>query len=76
MSWALIISDANQTQGTPKVALQSETGLLSMKMRIWKRKCMLIHHIKNMEEEALAKKVYSEQRENERDLLCKKGNKT
>jgi hypothetical protein len=50
--------------GTPKVALQSETGLLSMKLRIWKRKCLLIHHIKNMEEGALAKQVYSEQIEN------------
>ena len=50
-------------QGTPKVALQSETGLLSMKMRIWKRKCMLIHHIKNMDNGTLAKQVYSEQRE-------------
>ena len=51
-------------QGTPKVALQSETGLLSMKLRIWKRKCMLIHHIKNMENGTLAKQVYSEQMEN------------
>ena len=51
-------------QGTPKVALQSETGLISMKLRIWKRKCLLIHHIKNMEEGALAEQVYSEQREN------------
>ena len=51
-------------QGTPKVALQSETGLLSMKLRIWKRKCLLIHHIKNMEDGALAKQVHCEQMEN------------
>ena len=35
-------------QGTPKIALRSETGLLSMKLRVWKRKCMMVHHIKNM----------------------------
>ena len=58
-------------QGTPKVALQSETGLLSMKLRIWKRKCMLIHHIQNMEEGALAKQVYSEQRRNDWPGLAK-----
>ena len=51
-------------QGTPKVSLQSETGLLSMRLRIWKRKCLLIHHIKNMGEETLAKQVYLEQIEN------------
>ena len=44
----------------PKESLQSETGLLIMR-RIWKRKCMLIHHIKNMWKEILAKQVYLEQ---------------
>jgi hypothetical protein len=48
-------------QGTPKVALRSETGLLSMKLRIWKRKCMLIRHIKSMDSNTLAKQVYEEQ---------------
>ena len=50
-------------RGTPRVALQSETGLLSMKLRIWKRKCMLIHHIKNMGEDTLARRIYLEQLE-------------
>jgi hypothetical protein len=65
-------------QGTPKAALRSETGLLSMKLRIWKRKCLLLHHIKNMGEETLAKQVYLEQRVNdwpglskEVTLICK-----
>ena len=48
-------------QGTPKIALRSETGLLSMKLRIWKRKCMLVHHIKNMGMDTLARQVYDEQ---------------
>ena len=51
-------------QGTPKIDLRSETGMLSMKLRIWKAKCMLIHHVKGLEEDTLAKMVYREQRMN------------
>ena len=51
-------------QGTPKIALRSETGLLSMRLRIWKKKCMLVHHIRGLGNETLAKKVYEEQRRN------------
>ena len=50
--------------GTPKVSLLSETGLLSIRLRLWKRKCLMIHHIKNMEKEKLAKQIYLEQIEN------------
>ena len=49
-------------QGTPKVALRSETGLLSMKLRIWKSKCMLLHFIRSMDSSTLARQVYEEQR--------------
>ena len=49
---------------TPKVALRSETGLLSMKHRVEKEKVMLIHHIKNLSERTLARQVYDEQRKN------------
>ena len=49
-------------QGTPKVALRSETGLLSIKLRIFKRKCLMVHHIKNLGKETLAKQIYEEQR--------------
>ena len=51
-------------QGTPKIALRSETGMLSMKLRVWKAKCMLIHHIKGLEETTLASMIYNEQRRN------------
>ena len=34
--------------GSPKIALRSETGLLSMRLRIWKAKCMLVHHLKGL----------------------------
>ena len=49
-------------QGTPKVALRSETGLMSIKLRIYKRKCMLVHHIKNLGKKTLARQIYEEQR--------------
>ena len=42
-------------QGTPKAALRSETGLLSMKLRIWKRKCMLLRHIRCLSTSTLAR---------------------
>ena len=46
---------------TPKVALRSETGMLSMKMRIWKKKILFIHHVKTLEDKDLAKQVWKEQ---------------
>ena len=47
---------------TPKTALRSETGLLSMKHRIEKEKIMLSHNIKN--ERTLACQIYDQQLEN------------
>ena len=48
-------------KSTPKPALKSETGLTSMKLRIWKKKVMMIHHLKNLSDSALAKQVWREQ---------------
>ena len=45
------------TQRTPKIALRSETGMLSMKLRIWKKKLMFIHHITNLNDTDLAKQI-------------------
>ena len=45
---------------TPKMALRAETGLLSMKHRIWYEKVNLITAIRRMKE-GLAKQVYEEQ---------------
>jgi hypothetical protein len=45
---------------TPKMALRAETGLLSMKHRIWNEKVNLISAIRRMKE-GLAKQVYEEQ---------------
>ena len=41
----------------PKVALQSETGMMDMSLRIEKMKCLLLLKIKNMEGNALAKQI-------------------
>ena len=51
-------------KGTPKIALRSETGLLSMRLRIAKMKCMLILHIRGLAENSMARMVYEEQRVN------------
>ena len=48
-------------QGAPKIALRSETGLLSMKLRVYKMKCMLIFHIRGLEVTSMARMVYDEQ---------------
>ena len=48
--------------GTPKVALRSETGMLSMKLRIWKKKLMFLHHISGLKEDILAKNVWEQQK--------------
>ena len=45
---------------TPKIALRAETGLLSMKHKIWYEKVNLVTAITTMKE-GLAKKVYEEQ---------------
>ena len=51
-------------QGAPLASLGWETGLLSMKLRIWKEKLMMVMHLRQLGEETLAKKVYTEQRNN------------
>ena len=48
-------------QGTPKLALRSETGVLSMKLRVWKRKLMFANHLKSLKEGDLAAKIWKEQ---------------
>ena len=49
---------------TPKVALRSETGLMSMRDRVDKEKVMLIHHIRSLDENCLARQVYDQQIQN------------
>ena len=48
-------------ESTPKPALLSETGLLSMKYRIWTRKLTFVNTIKNMPKGTLAKQIFDEQ---------------
>ena len=49
-------------QSTPAPALTWETGLIDMRLRIWKEKLMLILHIRSLEGTAMANKIYNEQR--------------
>ena len=45
-------------KGTYLPALRSETGMLGMKVIIWKKKVMMVHHLKNLDDNALAKEVW------------------
>ena len=42
---------------TPKLALRSETGMRSMKARIWMKKLMFVHHVRQLKASVLAKQV-------------------
>ena len=57
--------------GTPRPALLSQTGLLGMKFRIWIEKVLMIHHLRGLEETALASNIWSEQREKDWPGLVK-----
>ena len=48
-------------QGTRKVALLWETGLLDMRLRVWKEMLFLLIHIKNLDPDSLANQFYREQ---------------
>ena len=52
-------------KSTPKPALRSETGMLGMKVRIWKQKLMFTYHLKNLKDGVLAKDVWKEQLQND-----------
>ena len=47
--------------GAPLAALTWETGLLDMKLRIYKEKLMLILHLREVDESSLASRIYHEQ---------------
>ena len=48
-------------ESTPKPSLLSETGLISMKYRIWTRKLIFVNTLKNMQDGTLAKEIFDEQ---------------
>ena len=48
--------------GAPLAALRWDTGLIDMKLRVWKEKIMMIIHLRRLAETSLASKVYNEQK--------------
>ena len=50
--------------GTPATALLWDTGVLDMELRVWIEKLMLMLHIRRLDEQTLANKIYQEQRKN------------
>ena len=49
--------------GCPVASLRWETGVLSMKLRVWVEKVMLVRHLRSLEEGSLARSVLEEQQE-------------
>ena len=50
-------------QGTPTAALTWETGLMEMGLRVQIEKLLLVLHIRSLDEETLARKIYEEQKQ-------------
>ena len=48
-------------ESTPKPVLLSETGLISMKYRIWTSKLIFVNTLKNMQDGTLAKEIFNDQ---------------
>jgi hypothetical protein len=57
--------------GCPVASLRWETGVLSMKLRIWVEKIMLVRHIRSLSKETLARKIYEEQKDQKLPGLAK-----
>ena len=47
--------------GAPKVALRADSATLSMPLRVKQQKVMMVKHIRELEDDSLAKLVYQEQ---------------
>jgi hypothetical protein len=61
--------------GAPKAALEFESGVMDMGLRIKVEKVLLILHLRNLDETTLARKVYEEQKEQNWPGLAKETKK-
>ena len=51
-----------QGPGVPTASLLWETSILSMELRVWREKLCQILHFRELEDDALAKRIWEEQR--------------
>ena len=58
-------------QGTPIASLTWETGTMEMGLRVKMEKLLLLLHIRSLDEDSLAQKIYEEQKQNEWPGLAK-----
>ena len=49
-------------QGSPVSGLLWDTALLDFSLRVWIEKCMLVKHIRSLEENTLDRRTYNEQK--------------
>ena len=59
--------------GAPLAALTWDMGLMDMGLRVWREKILLILHLRSLDEEALAARVYREQVANNWPGLAREG---
>ena len=57
--------------GCPTPSLRWETGMLSMRMRVWIGKVMFVRHLRGLDPTALARQIYEEQKEHKWPGLVK-----
>ena len=74
LQYSFVRSMLHVPVSTPKVSLLSETGLLSMKHRVWSEKLRMTIVLQKLEEKVMAKKIYLEQkRQGWRGLVSETG---
>ena len=56
--------------GSPLAAILWDTSLLNMKFRVYIKKIMMIIHLRSLDKDTLANKIYEEQKSNEWPGLC------
>ena len=68
-------------QGAPVAALLWDSQLLDMKVRVWKEKVLIILHIRSLDEDSLASRIYEKQKQEkwpglsyETESICKQLN--
>ena len=57
--------------GAPKVSLRADSGTLSMALRVKKEKVMMVKHVRELEDDSLARQMYEEQVKNSWPGLAK-----
>ena len=64
------------SQGAPLAALLWDSQLLDMKILVWKETVLIVLHIRSVDTESLARRVYKKQMEEDWPSLAKETKKS